>query len=67
MVICTTDHGIPFPGMKCALTDHGTDVMLILRGPGGFFSGKVINALVSQLDIFPTICDLLELDIPPWL
>jgi len=58
LVICTTDHGIAFPHMKCNLTDHGIGVMLVMRGPGGFSGGKVIDALVSQIDIYPTICDL---------
>ena len=67
LVISTTDHGIPFPTMKCNLTDHGTGVMLILRGPGGFSGGKVCDAMVSHIDLFPTICDLLEIERPAWL
>jgi arylsulfatase A-like enzyme len=61
LVICTTDHGIAFPAMKCNLTDHGTGVMLILHGPGGFCGGRAIDALVSQVDLFPTLCDLLDI------
>jgi len=67
LVICTTDHGIAFPTMKCNLTDHGIGVMLIMKGPHGFEGGKVCNALVSQIDIFPTICDLLDIEFPEWL
>jgi len=67
LVICTTDHGIAFPAMKCNLTDHGIGVMLIMRGPGGFGGGKVIDAMVSHLDIFPTLCELLEVEPPEWL
>jgi len=67
LVICTTDHGIAFPRMKGNLTDHGIGVMLIMRGPGGFTGGKVYDALVSHIDIFPTICDLLQIDHPSWL
>jgi arylsulfatase A-like enzyme len=67
LVICTTDHGLPMPGMKCTLTDHGLGVMLIIRGPGGFSGGRICEAMVSQLDLFPTICDLLELTPPAWL
>jgi len=67
LVICTTDHGIAFPYMKCNLTDHGTGVMLIVRGPGGFEGGKVCDAMVTHLDIFPTVCDLLGLERPAWL
>ena len=67
LVICTTDHGIAFPHMKCYLTDHGTGVMLIVRGPGGFEEGRVCDALVSHVDLFPTICELCEIDPPDWL
>lgn len=67
LVICTTDHGLAFPGMKCTLTDRGIGVMLILRGPGGFTGGRVCDALVSQLDLFPTLCDLAAIAPPPWL
>ncbi len=67
LVICTTDHGIAFPRMKGNLTDHGIGVMLIMRGPGGVTGGKVYDALVSHIDIFPTICDLLQIDHPSWL
>jgi len=67
LVICTTDHGIAFPGMKCTLTDGGIGVMLVMRGPGGFAGGRVCDALVSHVDLFPTICDLLDIERPAWL
>lgn len=67
LVICTTDHGIAFPAMKCNLTDHGIGVMLIMRGPGGFRGGAVVDAMVSHLDIFPTLCELVEIEAPDWL
>src|SRR5207247_1678035 len=54
-------------GMKCHLTDRGIGVMLILRGPGVFSGGKVCDAMVSQIDLFPTLCDLLEIEKPAWL
>jgi arylsulfatase A-like enzyme len=53
--------------MKCTLTDSGIGVMLILRGPTGGASGQVSDALVSHIDLFPTICDLLEISPPAWL
>lgn len=67
LVICTTDHGIAFPFMKCNLTVHGTGVLLLMRGPREFAGGKVADGLVSQVDIFPTICDYLEIPRPDWL
>ena len=67
LVIFTTDHGLAFPGAKATLTDRGIGVLLIVRGPGGFTGGRVSDALVSQVDIFPTVCDLLGLETPEWV
>jgi N-sulfoglucosamine sulfohydrolase len=67
LVIFTTDHGLAFPGAKATLTDRGIGVLLIIRGPGGFTGGKVSDELVSQIDIFPTICELLGIERPAWL
>ena len=64
IVILTTDHGLAFPGAKATLTDRGLGVMLIVRGPGGFHGGKVSEALVSQIDIFPTLCELAGIPAP---
>jgi len=67
LVISTTDHGVAFPLMKCNMEDFGWGVSLIMRGPGVFGGGKVSDALVSQLDIYPTLCDHLGIRKPQWL
>lgn len=67
LVIATTDHGISMPHMKCFLYDGGIETRLIIRGPGGFEGGKVCESLISQIDLFPTICDLLQIEPPGWL
>jgi N-sulfoglucosamine sulfohydrolase len=67
IVISTTDHGLAFPLMKCNLEDSGWGVSLIMRGPGGFSGGKVCDALISQIDVFPTLCDLVGIPHPAWL
>jgi len=67
LVISTTDHGIAFPRMKCNLTDDGWGVSLIMRGPAGFSGGKVCDAMVTHLDIFPTLCELAGVAKPAWL
>lgn len=64
VVVYTTDHGIPFPFMKCACTDHGTGVAMIMRGPG-VPTGAVCDGLVSQLDLVPSWCELAGIDPPP--
>lgn len=67
LVICTTDHGIAFPNSKATLFDRGIGVMMIVRGPGGFSGGKVIDAPVSHLDVYPTLCELADVQAPEWL
>lgn len=66
LVICTTDHGLAFPTAKASLLDRGIGVSLILRGPG-FTGGRALDELVSHVDIFPTVCELVGIDPPPWL
>lgn len=67
LVILTTDHGLAFPGAKCTMFDRGIGVMLLMRGPGGFVGGKVHDALVSHIDLFPTMCDVAGIAAPEWL
>jgi N-sulfoglucosamine sulfohydrolase len=66
LIISTTDHGISFPRMKCDLTDDGWGVSLIMRGPK-LPRAAVCDALISQIDIFPTICDYIRIQHPAWL
>jgi N-sulfoglucosamine sulfohydrolase len=66
LIICTTDHGLAFPGAKATLYDRGIGVMLIVRGPG-FQGGRVFDGLVSHLDIYPTICELAGIEEPSFL
>jgi arylsulfatase A-like enzyme len=67
LVIVTTDHGLAWPGIKGNLSDHGTGVMLMLRQPGSFDGGRVIDAMVTHLDVFPTICEAAGLPVPAWI
>jgi len=66
LVIYTTDHGVPFPRAKSTLYDAGTGVALAMRGPGGFEGGKVIDGLVSHLDLLPTFFNLAEVPVPSY-
>src|SRR6185295_2217297 len=67
LIVCTTDHGLAFPGAKATLYDGGTGVMLIMRGPGGFNGGRVIDAMVSHLDLYPTLCEVAGVARPSFL
>ncbi len=66
IIIVTTDHGLANPFAKCNLTKDGTQVQLIIREPNGE-KGVISDRLVSQLDIFPTICQWLNLEKPTYL
>jgi len=61
LVLVTSDHGTEFPGGKKTLRDQGTQVMLMIRGPKNtpFVGGRVIEPMVTHLDLYPTICELL--------
>lgn len=67
LFIFTTDHGLPFPRMKCSLFDTGIGVSLIVRTPQNYKRGEAVDAMVSHLDIFPTICELAGIQPPSWL
>jgi len=64
LFIFTTDHGTAFPGAKATLFDPGLEIALIMRGPADFSGGKKVDAMVSNMDIMPTILQWLGLPIP---
>jgi len=67
LVVFTTDHGPGLPGVKTHLNDRGLGVATIIRGPGGFSGGRVIEGLTSHMDLFPTFCELLGINPPDGL
>ena len=66
VIVFTTDHGPAFPRMKCTLYDDGIGVALMIHYPGNPAAGHAIDAMVSHLDVYPTICDLAGIPIPEW-
>ncbi|MBD3374592.1 sulfatase-like hydrolase/transferase [candidate division KSB1 bacterium] len=65
LVIMTSDHGIPYPGAKWSVRKAGTEVPLIMYQPDTLFSGgKVIEQIMSNVDVLPTLLDYLEAEIP---
>ena len=53
--------------MKVDLRDAGIGISLIMRGPREFAGGQVVDAMVSQVDLFPTLCDYIGIERPEWL
>ncbi|MFJ9173375.1 sulfatase [Streptomyces sp. NPDC102360] len=56
VTVFTTDHGLALPRAKCTLYDPGLETALILRAPGlGWSGGRVVDELVSNVDVVPTL------------
>ncbi len=66
LLLFTTDHGPAFPFMKCTLRDSGIGVAMILRFPEEQTRGLCLEALVSHIDLLPSLFDYLELPVPEW-
>ena len=64
IVMFTTDHGLALPNMKSTLYDTGTGVALMISIPG--YSHGCTDALVSHIDVYPTVCELLNVPYPEW-
>ncbi len=56
LIIYIADHGIAMPGAKTTVYEPGLRIPLIVRHPGTA-GGTVNNALISMVDITPTILD----------
>jgi arylsulfatase A-like enzyme len=65
LFIFTVDHGPAFARAKCTLYDPGLRTPLLVHWPGHLKEGSVINELVSNTDILPTVLDLLDIEFPP--
>jgi len=57
LVIYLSDNGMPFPGAKTTLYDPGIHLPLLVSCPTQSVRGGVCNAMVSWVDVAPTILD----------
>jgi len=66
LVIFTVDHGIEMPRAKFTLYEPGLHVPLILRWPaGGVCGGRVYPHLTGNVDVLPSLLELLGLASEP--
>ncbi|OAS15778.1 sulfatase-like hydrolase/transferase [Paenibacillus oryzisoli] len=67
LIVYTADHGLAVGqhGLmgKQNLYEHSVRIPLIFRGPG-VPAGKELQALASNIDIFPTVAGLCNVDLP---
>lgn len=64
ILVVTTDHGIAMPRAKCSLYDPGIENLLFMRWPaGGWPVGDTRDAMISNIDILPTLLEACDLPI----
>ncbi|ADD07366.1 sulfatase (plasmid) [Natrialba magadii ATCC 43099] len=64
LVIFTTEHGIAFPRAKGTCYDAGIEAALVMRYPGVITADERYDELISNVDVLPTVLDLIDVDVP---
>lgn len=64
LIIYISDHGMAFPGAKTTVYEPGLKSPCIVRSPGAKQRGQVSEALVSWVDLTPTILDFAGIEPP---
>ena len=67
LVVFTTDHGAPIPRAKTTMYDPGLRTALIIRWPGRIPAGSRSDALLSNVDLLPTVLELANVGVPTGL
>lgn len=63
--VFTTDHGIDVPRAKGTFYDPGIGVFHFMRYPAGNWGrGRVVNELMSNIDILPTLLEACGIAVP---
>lgn len=57
LVLCFSDHGMPFPGAKASPYDTGLRVPFIAAAPGAKKQGITSQAMIGLPDVLPTVID----------
>jgi N-sulfoglucosamine sulfohydrolase len=66
VIVFSSDHGMPFPFAKATCYDHGTRVPVLISWPG-MGAPRRFDNLTTNVDILPTLLDLLGVAPPPKL
>ena len=68
LIIITSDHGEAFGEhdayMHADVYEHNIRVPLFVKFPGGRFAGRRVAEMVQLVDLYPTVLDVLGLDLP---
>jgi arylsulfatase A-like enzyme len=63
-VVFTADHGLAMPRAKCTLYDPGIEIALLMRWPNRLLSPSVVDGLVSNIDVLPTVLEAVGAPMP---
>jgi arylsulfatase A-like enzyme len=63
LFLFTVDHGPAFPRTKCTMYDPALKTTLLMQWRGHIRKNQTVNSLISNVDILPTLFDLLEIPI----
>ena len=64
LLVFTTEHGLAMPRAKGCCFDPGIEAALLCRWPGTLESGRVVDDLVSNVDVFTTLLEFAETPVP---
>ena len=62
IVIYISDNGMAFPGAKTTIYDAGIELPCIIKDPRSNSAGLVNNAMISWVDMTPTLLDIAGVD-----
>jgi N-sulfoglucosamine sulfohydrolase len=65
LIIYVSDNGMPFPGAKTTAYESGLRLPCVVRNPTAKKRGIISQAIVSWVDITPTILEFAGLEQPP--
>lgn len=64
LIIVTSDNGMPFPRAKANLYEYGTHMPLAIRWGDQVIGGRVVDDLISFIDLAPTFLGAAGLETP---
>ncbi len=66
LVLFAADHGLAMPRAKCTLYDPGIEISFLMRWPvAGLSGGRVVDEMISNIDILPTVLEAVGVPVPP--
>lgn len=64
LVVVTTDHGIASERSKGTIYDRGVEIALLMRMPGTIGDGEVVDDLIQNIDLTPTLLEAAGVEAP---